>query len=118
MRFEAQRVARAQAAGQHSEFLARLQHLVPDSRAGGLVGRNVDFESIFAGVAGACDEGIPQSADRAARHPVELHRDEVGVGQLLQHIHALRALNRDLGEVVREILDFAVELSGYCRAPS
>ena len=51
--FQAQRVARAQAAGLDAEFRAGLENLVPEARR--LRGRDVDFESVFAGVAGARD---------------------------------------------------------------
>ena len=51
--FQAQRVARAQAARFDAEFRARLQDLVPDPH--GLAGRDVDLEAVLAGVAGASD---------------------------------------------------------------
>ncbi len=78
---------------------------------------NVDLESVFAGVAGAGDQSVLQPADRAARDPVKLHRREVGIGELLQQIDGLRALDRDLGEVVGEIFDLAVELAGVVAHP-
>ena len=53
----------------------------------------------------------------AARDPVELHRAQIGVGQLLQKIHALRTLDRNLREVVRQILDRAVELARIVAHP-
>ena len=63
--FETQRVARAQAAGNDSEFFARFEDFVPHPGAGCFITGNVDFESVFAGVAGAGDQNIFQSADRA-----------------------------------------------------
>ena len=59
--FQAQRVARAQAAGLDAEFRAGVHHLVPDAL--GLAGRDVDLEAVLAGVAGVRD------ARRRARRP-------------------------------------------------
>ena len=63
-------------------------------------------------------EDILQAADRPARHPVELYRAQVLVGQLLQHINTLRTLNRDLREIVRQILDRAVKLARILAHPT
>ncbi len=115
--FEAKRVAGTETAGDHSEFLARFQNLVPHPGAGGFVAGNVDFESVFAGVAGASNQSIFQSANRPARHPIELHRREVRVGEFLQEVDRLRPLNRNLGKVVGEIFDRAIELAGMVAHP-
>src|SRR5207253_8626101 len=69
--FETQSVARTQAAGYNSEFPTGLENLVPDHRTGVLIGGNVDFKSIFAGVFSAGDYSIFQSAKPATRHPVK-----------------------------------------------
>ena len=101
--FQAQRVARAQAAGNDAELFAGFHHFVPDARAGGFVGGDVNLEAVFGGVAGARDQDVLQSADGAVGEPVELHLRQIGVGEFLQRIDALRPLDRDLREVVAEV---------------
>src|SRR5580700_1753498 len=51
--FEAQGIARAQSTGFDAEFGAGIQNLKPDSFS--LIWRDVDLESVLAGVAGAGD---------------------------------------------------------------
>ena len=51
--FQAQCVARAKTAGANTELLAGIEHSAP--HALGLLGRDVDLEAVFAGVAGASD---------------------------------------------------------------
>ena len=115
--FEAKRVARAQAAGDDAEFFSGCENLVPNAGAGGLVRRDIDFETVFGSIAGAAHQNIFQSADRPARYPIKLHRAQIGIGQLLKNVDALRALNRDLGEVIGEMLDRAVELARVVAHP-
>ena len=97
--FEPQRVARPKATGDYAELFARLkQNLIPNARAGRLIGRNVNFEAVFGryiqcGPSEYCD----QAAERAARDPVELHRAQIGVGESsAAELHALRPLDRNL----------------------
>ncbi len=49
--------------------------------------------------------------------PVELHLRQIGVRQLLQGVDALRSLDGDLGEVVAQVLDFAIELASIVGDP-
>src|ERR1039458_3297751 len=84
--FEAERVARSQATGDGAKLFTGIEDRVPDAGAGGLIGRDVDFESIFGGVAGAAHEDILQATQRSARHPVELHYAQVGVGKFLEKV--------------------------------
>ena len=115
--FQAQRIARAQSAGHDAEFLTRFQHLVPHSGAGGLVGGDVDLEAIFGRVSGAGNQNVAQPCNCSVGEPIELHLRQVGVGQLLQGVDALRPLDRDLGKVVAQVLDLAIELLGVFRDP-
>src|ERR1700722_12169880 len=64
-RFEAQRVARAEAAGQDAEFLTRFEHLVPNALARRRIGGDIDLEAVFSGIAGAGDQRVVQAAARA-----------------------------------------------------
>ncbi len=59
--FEAEGVARAEAAGQDAEFRAGCEDFVPDAAAGGLVGGDVDLEAVLAGVAGAGDHDVVEA---------------------------------------------------------
>src|ERR1035438_7122593 len=115
--FQAKRVARAQPAGNNAELLARFHHLVPNAGAGRLVGGNVNFEAIFSGVPRSRNQDVRQPANRAMREPIELHLGQVGIGQFLQRVYALGPLNRDLGVVVAQVLDFAIELAGVLGDP-
>ncbi len=49
--------------------------------------------------------------------PVELHLAQIGVGEFLQRIHATRALDRDLREVVAQIGNGAVEATSVVTHP-
>src|ERR1700761_266371 len=71
-RFEAQRIARAKAAGHDAEFLTCFEHLVPDALARRRIGGHVDLEAVFSGIAGAGDERVVQAADLAPGKPVVL----------------------------------------------
>ncbi len=53
LRFQAQRVSRAQAAGLDAELLACIENPIPDTL--GLIGFYVDFKTVLAGVAGSRD---------------------------------------------------------------
>ena len=115
--FQTQRVARAQAAGDDAEFLARFQDFVPDPGAGCFVRRNVDFESVFAGVAGAGDQEYFSVRRPCPRRPNKTSplRDRRRSASAASS--RLRALDRDLGEVVGQILDLAIELAGVVAHP-
>src|SRR5882672_547549 len=115
--FQAKSVARAQAAGDRAEFLSRCQNFAPDSLAGHFVGRNVNLEAIFRRIARASDQDFGQSAHYPARDPVEPHRTEVFIGQLLKKIDRLGPLDGDLGEIVGEMLYAALELAGVVAHP-
>ena len=81
---QAQSVARAQPAGQNAEFRAGCEHLIPHALASALVGRDIDFEAVLAGVAGARDHHIGQSANRAEDEGVRPHLRQFGISQFLQ----------------------------------
>ena len=98
--FEAKRVASAQSAGKNAEFSAGCEDLIPYASARCLVGRNVDLESVFAGVARAADDHV-EAAERGEHH--------IGAGQLAEFsrfgfviadrdedVARLRALQRDV----------------------
>src|SRR5579864_2977481 len=70
---EAQRVTRSQAARECAEFLAGLENFVPDTRAGGFIGGNVNLKAVFSGIAGARDQDVFEAADRSASDPIEFH---------------------------------------------
>src|SRR5215472_7818732 len=110
--FEAKRIAGTQATREYAEFLARGKNLVPHSCACFFVGGNVDFESVFGGVARPTHQDVREAAQFAPRHPVELYFAQISTGQLLQKIDRLRPLDRDLREVVGKILDLAIKLAG------
>ncbi len=82
-RFEAQGVARAKAAGTNAELGACIEQRVPHLDGGWLVRGNVDFEAVFAGVAGARDHRIGNAGDRSPSEPVVLDGGEIGAGELL-----------------------------------
>src|SRR5271165_2393812 len=98
--FQSERVARAQSTGHNTEFLACYQNFMPDAFTGRFIGGNVNLEAVLRGVAGARNQDVAQSADRPVRKPVKLDLGQVRVSQLLQRIHAPRALDGDLREVV------------------
>ena len=54
--FEAQRVARAEAAGNHFRGFAGVHQVVP--KLFGMLGGEINLEAIFAGVAGAGDQAV------------------------------------------------------------
>jgi hypothetical protein len=58
--------------------------------------RGVDFEAVFAGVAGARDEHVGNAGHRAPGEPVVLDRGQIDLGQLLQRLKRARALQRQL----------------------
>ena len=57
-------------------------------------------------------------AQLPARHPIKFHRAQIGVGQLLEEVDGFRALDRDLREIVGEILDRTVELARIVANPA
>ena len=100
--FEAQRVARAEAAGGDAE---RVQ-LLPDAH--GILRGQHDFEAVFAGVAGARDEpAIDLAADECARARVRPARPRVKAASRTSR--ALRALHGEHREV-RALVDLDVEV--------
>ena len=52
-----------------------------------------------------------------ARHPIKFHCAQIGVGQLLEEIDGFRALDRNLREIVGEILDSTVETARVVAHP-
>src|SRR5262245_25715566 len=110
--FQPQGIARAQSTGDHSEFPSSLQQLVPYHGARWLVGRNIDLKTVLCRIARSRNQRVRQSANGASRHPVKLHRAEVGIGQLLQQLHSSRTLYGNLREVIAQIFDSAVETAG------
>src|SRR5437667_12808793 len=59
-----------------------------------------------------------QSAKAAAGHPVKLDSGEVGVRELLKEVYGLWSLDRDLGKVVGEILNFTIKIAGVVAHPT
>ena len=90
-----------------AELPARVQDFVPDAL--GLLGRDVDFETVLAGVAGARDAG-GRAGDFAVGEVVILDRREIGAGQLLQSRWRLGPLNRQLRVTIACKLHFGVSL--------
>src|SRR5476651_375628 len=90
--FEAQRVARAEAAGNDVGGFAGLEQRQPDFVR--LRRRDEDFEAVFAGVAGARDGGA-DVGDLAVSEPVVLHAREIDAGQRLEHFQRFGALDGD-----------------------
>src|ERR1700691_2810292 len=78
---------------------------------------DVDLEAVFSRVAGSSHENVIEATESTARDPVELHSAQIDVRQLLQQIHGLRPLNRDLCVVVGQILYCAVELASIVTDP-
>ena len=116
--FEAKGVARTQPARDNAELSAGFEHLIPHTHARAFVAGDVNFKAVFAGVPGACNQNIFQAANCAASDPIKSHCRKIGVGQLLENINASRALNRNLGKVIRKILHLAVELAGIVADPA
>ncbi len=94
--FEAEGVARAQAAGSDGELRARIEQRVPHLHGGGLVGGDVDLEAVFAGVAGARDQHVGNAGDRAPGEPVILDGGEIDFGELGESLERARALQGQL----------------------
>src|SRR5207248_2686370 len=93
--FEPQRIPSAQAARHDPEFLTCNENLVPDECAGTFVRWNVDFEAILGGVTRTAHQSVLKPAHSAARDPVELHRAQVRVRELLQQIHVFAEAMHD-----------------------
>jgi hypothetical protein len=89
--FEAQRVARAQAARDETGRLAGIEHGLPQSFGGR--GRDKNLESVFARVARA-RHGRPDSRDLTRGKPVVLDGRQIDGRQRLQYRLALRPLQR------------------------
>ena len=91
--FEAQRVARAEAARDRGSTLtAGLEQRLPDPV--GRLRRHEDLEAVLAGVAGARHRGA-DAGDLAVREPVVLDRRQIDAGQRLQHLERRGPLDRD-----------------------
>ena len=115
--FQAQGVARAEAAGDDAKLLARFHDFVPDAFAGGDVAGNVNFKAVFAGVAGAGDQRVFQSANGAVREPIIFDGVEIGVGEFAKDIDRFGTLNGELGVGVAQIFDLAIEGLGVVANP-
>ncbi len=100
--FQAQCVARAQAARFDAEFLAGVENVVPNAL--GMFRREIDFEAIFAGVSGASDAG-GDAGDQAVDEVVVTNGGEIGGGQLLQSCQRVRALDGELGVTIASQFD-------------
>src|SRR5581483_11973587 len=100
-----------------SEFFAGLKKIVPNHRPRSFVGGDVNLEAILAGVASTGNQNIGQTANRAASEPVKLHSAQIGIGQLLQHAIAVWTLHSNLGEVVAEVFNEAIEVAGILADP-
>src|SRR5262249_42912378 len=98
-------------------FFARLQNLIPDSDTGCIIRRNINLEAVFPGVTRARDQNVLEAAYRPASHPVELHSSQIRVGQLLQEVNCPGTLDRDLREVIGQVLHLAVETAGVVPHP-
>ena len=81
--------------------------LLPEAR--GLIRSDVDFESVFAGVAGVSDAGWC-AADFAVGEPIVFDGAEVSLRQLLESGAAFRTLNGYLRVVGAGELHFGIEL--------
>ncbi len=114
-RFEAQRVARAQAAGPDAELRARFEQRVPHLHGGGLVGGDVDLEAVFAGVAGARDQHVGNAGDRAPGEPVILDGGQIDLGQLGERLKRARALQGELRVVAGVVAEMN---AGPARRPA
>ena len=90
--FEAEGVARAEAAGADAELGAGVEECVPHLYCCGFVGGDVDLEAVFAAVAGARDEDVVDAGDLSPGEPVIFDRGEVDLGELLQGFKRARAL--------------------------
>ena len=91
-RFEAEGVARAEAARDDVDGLARLEQREP--HLVGLRGRDEDLEAVLAGVAGARD-GRADVGDFPVAEPVVLQAREVDAGKRLEHVHRFGTLHGD-----------------------
>ena len=114
---EPKRVARTEPAGDSAELFTHGQYFIPYSRAGLVVAGNVNLEAILGGISRTGDQYVSQSGYCAARDPVKFNAAQVGIGKFAEQVHALRPLDRDLRELVREIFDFAVELTRIVANP-
>ena len=94
--FEAEGVARAEAAGANAELCARVEESVPHVHGGGLVGRDVELEAVFAGIAGAGDDHIGDAGNCAPGEPVIFDGGEIELGELGESLERARALQGEL----------------------
>ena len=91
--FEAQSIARAEAAGNHAGGFSSLHQIVPEFFR--MFRSEIDFKSIFAGVAGARDQAI-NAAHLAEGEMIVADVVERRWRELLQDFGRARALNREL----------------------
>src|SRR5262249_1155121 len=83
LRFETQRIPRSEAAGNNSEFLAGLDHCIPNALARRSIARNINLKSVFAGVACPRDQTIRQAANSSVREPVVLDWRQIDIHEFL-----------------------------------
>ena len=88
--FEAEGVARAQAAGTNAELRAGFEQRIPHLHRRGFVGGDVDLESIFARVAGARDQHVGNARDRSPGEVVIPDGGEIDFGELLASVSSAR----------------------------
>src|SRR5258707_15861289 len=77
---------------------------------------HVDLKSVFAGVAGARNDGR-STVDRSFRKAVVLHRSQLDVGHRLEDFLRLRALESKLGGGGFDDADFDILPFGEVRDP-
>ena len=109
LRFQPQRVARAEPAGNNSKFAACFNDGSPHRLARRNIARNINLKPIFARVTSAGNQPIRQSADRSLREPVILDWRKICICQLLQNVYRARPLNRQLSVRVAQVFDHAVK---------
>src|SRR5258708_32431911 len=108
--FQAQAVGRAEPEGKNAELAPGFDHFGPDLLARRLVGRHINLETVFPGIAGARDQNIFQAADSAMRKPIILDRAEICVGEFLHYLYRARPLNRELRVSVAQFFHDAVKI--------
>ena len=102
---EPQRVARAEATGNHLviDRAAVLPQLF------GMIGSEINLEAILAGVAGACNEAI-HAADFAKSEMIVADGLERNGGEALQDLLGARAFGSPVANSAAGVFDFGVKL--------
>ena len=95
--FQAQRVARAQPAGDHALREQRVPEL---SRS---LGRDEDFEAVLARVSGARDDASADAGHRGFAEVVVGEVEDARLAERIDQFRRVRSLHRDLRPVVRAL---------------